>query len=225
MFDGILRIRERKINKIMVPKNEVIALPYRATLDEALAAYQKHHYSRYPVYFNNLDQIVGVLHMKDIMTFWNDSRGLPVIEFVRLPHFVYEDHPALNVLLELQRLRLSLGIVIDEFGGISGIITVEDLIEEIVGDIEDEFDRKKKPMMEKVSENECYLDPRMQLDDFSERFGVALDETEVSSVGGLLLKLADRIPRVGEEIKYRNFLFTIVEGSRRKISKIKVRVL
>jgi len=225
MISEILQIKQREVIKIMIPKNEVVALSYDTSLHEAIAVYQKYHYSRYPVYFNNLDQMVGILHMKDIISFWNDFRSYPVVEFVRLPYFVYEDRPALNVFLELQRLKLSLGVVIDEFGGVSGIITVEDLIEEIVGDIEDEFDKKKKPLIEKISENEYYLNTRMELDDFSEKFAVAIDEDDVSTVGGLILKYADRIPKVGEEIQYKNFLFTIIEATRRKINNVKVRIL
>jgi len=225
MIGEILEIREREVNKIMIPKNEIVALAYKTSLTEAVATYQKYHYSRYPVYFNNLDQVVGVLYVKDIISFWNDYRDYPVVEFVRLPHFVFEDKPALSVFLELQRLKLSLGVVIDEFGGVSGIITVEDLIEEIVGDIEDEFDKKKKPLVEKITENEFYLNTRMELDDFSEKFGVAIDEDDVSTVGGLIIKFADRIPKVGEEIQYKNFLFTIIEATRRKINKVKVRIL
>lgn len=225
MIGEILEIREREVNKVMVPKNEVVALAYDTHLEDVVKTYQKNHYSRYPVFFNNLDQVVGILYIKDIISFWNDYRDYPVVEFVRLPHFVYEDKPALNVFLELQRLKLSLGVVIDEFGGVSGIITVEDLIEEIVGDIEDEFDKKKKPLVEKISDSEFYLNTRMELDDFSEQFGVAIDEDDVSTVGGLIIKHADRIPKVGEEIQYRNFVFTVVEATRRKITKVKLHLL
>ncbi len=223
MIREILEIREREVNKVMVPKNEVVALAYDTHLEEAVMTYQKYHYSRYPVYHENLDQVVGILYIKDIISFWNTFRAYPVVEFVRLPHFVYEDKPALNVFLELQRLKLSLGVVIDEFGGVSGIITVEDLIEEIVGDIEDEFDKKKKPMVEKIAENEFYLNTRMELDDFSEKFGIAVDDDDISTVGGLIVKYADRIPNVGEEIQYKNFIFTVVEATRRKISKVRVK--
>ncbi|GAI02344.1 unnamed protein product, partial [marine sediment metagenome] len=124
---------------------------------------------------------------------------------------------------ELQRLRISLGIVIDEFGGVSGIITVEDLIEEIVGEIEDELDKRQKPYIERVSENEYVINTRMELDDFSEYFNMTVDEEDVSTVSGLILKNADRIPRIGEEITYKNLKFTVLEGTRRKISKVKVK--
>lgn len=225
MIGEILEIQNKEVNKVMIPKNEVITLAYNTQLAAAVETYKQYHYSRYPVYFNNLDQVIGIFYIKDVVSFWKECGNYPIVEFVRLPHFVYEDRSALSVFLELQRLKLSLGVVIDEFGGVSGIITVEDLIEEIVGDIEDEFDKKKKPLFEKISENEYYLNTRMELDDFSEKFGVAIDEPDVSTVGGLIIKHADRIPKVGEEIKYKNFVFKVTEATRRKISKVKLKKL
>jgi CBS domain containing-hemolysin-like protein len=225
MIGEILAIRAKTVNKVMIPKKEVIALAYNTDLGQAVITYQKYQYSRYPVYFNNLDQVVGVLYITDIFSFWNDYRDYPVVEFVRLPYFVYEDKPALNVFLELQRSKLSLAVVIDEFGGVSGIITVEDLIEEIVGDIEDEFDKRKQPLIEKISANEYYLNTRMELVDFIEKFGLAIDEADVTTVGGLIIKHADRIPRVGEEIQYKNLVFKVVEATRRNIIKVKLRIL
>jgi putative hemolysin len=225
MINELLEMKKKAVNKIMVPKNEIAAFAYNTQLVDALNDYKRYHYSRYPVYFANMDQIIGILYIKDIISFWNEFQGYSVIEFVRLPHFVYEDRPALDVFLELQRLRLSLGVVIDEFGGVSGIITVEDLIEEIVGDIEDEFDKKKKPLIEEVANDEYVLNTRMELDKFAERFDLTIDEKDVSTVSGLILKYADRIPKIGEEIKYKNLTFTILEGTRRKISKVKVKKL
>lgn len=225
MIGEILAIRAKTVNKIMIPKNEVIALAYNTDLGQAGITYKKYQYSRYPVYFKNLDQVVGILFIKDIFSFWNDYRDYPVVEFVRLPYFVYEDKPALNVFLELQRSKLSLAVVIDEFGGVSGIITVEDLIEEIVGDIEDEFSKRKQPLIEKISANEYYLNTRMDLVDFIERFGLAIDEADVTTVGGLIIKHADRIPRVGEEIQYKNLLFKVVEATRRNLIRVKLRIL
>jgi len=223
MINELLEMKKKAVNKIMVPKNEIAAFAYNTRLVDALNDYNRYHFSRYPVYFANMDQIIGILYIKDIISFWNGFQEYPVVEFVRFPHFVYEDRPALDVFLELQRLRLSLGVVIDEFGGVSGIITVEDLIEEIVGDIEDEFDKKKKPLIEEITNDEYILNTRMKLGEFAERFGLTIDEKDVSTVSGLILKYADRIPKIGEEIKYKNLKFTILEGTRRKISKVKVK--
>lgn len=222
MIEEILAIKKREVNKIMVPANEIVAFSYSKNLNDVISYYKQNHYSRYPIYFNNMDQIVGILYIKDIISFWNECKNCPVVEFVRFPHFVYEDRLALDVFLELQKLRISLGVVIDEFGGVSGIITIEDLIEEIVGDIEDEFDPRKKAFIEKISDSEYIVNTRMELDDFSEYFNMTIDEEDISTVSGLILKNADRIPKVGEEIKYKNLRFKILEGTRRKISKVKV---
>ena len=223
MIEEILAIKKREVNKIMVPTNEIVAFSYDNSLRDVLSTYKQYHYSRYPVYFNNMDQIVGILFIKDIISFWHEYKDYPVVEFVRFPYFVYEDRPALDVFLELQKLRLSLGVVIDEFGGVSGIITVEDLMEEIVGEIEDEFDKRKAAFIEKISANEYIVNTRMELDDFSEYFKMTIDEDDISTLGGLITKNADRIPRVGETIVYKNLEFKILEGTRRKISRVKVK--
>lgn len=223
MIEEILAIKKREVNKIMVPTSEIVAFSYDNTLSDVLSSYKHYHYSRYPVYFSNMDQIVGILFIKDIISFWHEYRDCPVVEFVRFPYFVYEDRPALDVFLELQKLRLSLGVIIDEFGGVSGIITVEDLMEEIVGEIEDEFDKRKVAFVEKISANEYVVNTRMELDDFSEYFKMTIDEDDISTLGGLIIKNADRIPRVGETIVYKNLEFKILEGTRRKISKVKVK--
>lgn len=223
MVEEILSMKKRTVNRIMVPVNEVVAFAYNQTLNEVIVSYRHNHYSRYPVYFKNMDQVVGILFIKDIITFWNKYQDNPVVEFVRFPHFVYEDRPALDTFLELQKLRLSVGVVIDEFGGVSGIITLEDLIEEIVGEIEDELDERQKSFVEKLSEHDYIVNTRMEIDDFSEYFNVAVDEEDdVTTVSGLILKNADRIPKVGDEVEYKNLKFKILEGTRRKISKVRV---
>ncbi len=223
MVEEILSMKRRTVNRIMVPVNEVVAFAYNQTLNEVIVSYRRNHYSRYPVYFKNMDQVVGILFIKDIITFWNKYQDNPVVEFVRFPHFVYEDRSALDTFLELQKLRLSVGVVIDEFGGVSGIITLEDLIEEIVGEIEDELDERQKPFVEKLSEHDYIVNTRMEIDDFSEYFNVAVDEEDdVTTVSGLILKNADRIPKVGDVVEYKNLKFKILEGTRRKISKVRV---
>jgi len=222
MIQEILDLKKREVNKVMVPINEIIAFSYDSTLDDVIKAFGKYYYTRYPVYFNNLDQVIGVLYIKDIISFWREYERSPVVEFVRLPHFVYEDRSALDVFLELQKLRLSLGVVIDEFGSVSGVVTTEDLIEEIVGDIEDEFDRRKKPFIEKLSDHEYIVNTRMEIDDFADYFNLTIDEDDVSTVGGLILKNADRIPKVGEEVRYKDLIFRIIEGTRRKVSKARI---
>jgi CBS domain containing-hemolysin-like protein len=223
MVEEILALKNREVNKIIIPKAEIVAFAHDRTLDDVLKIYRSNHFSRYPVFHQTLDNIVGILYIKDIISFWHEYRDSAIIEFVRLPHFIYEDRSVLEVFLELQRLRISLAITIDEFGGVSGVITVEDIIEEIVGDIEDEFDERKKPFIKKVGKHEYIVNTRMELDDFADYFKLHINEPDVSTVGGLIIKHADRIPRVGELIHYHELVFTIMEGTRRRITKARIK--
>jgi len=222
IIDGVHAIKNETARKIMVPKDRIVFFRYDTPLRKVVAAFQEHYYSRYPVYSKNHDQVVGVLHIKDVAAFWNQCPDTPVVEFVRFPYFVYEDRPGLDVFLELQKLRISMAVVLNEFGGVSGLITVEDLIEEVVGEIEDEFDRKAEAMLAKVSENETVVDARMNLNDFAKALGVAVQDPEIATVAGLIIKHADRIPKPGEEITIGPLKFVILTASKKRINKVSV---
>ena len=224
MIIELLRLKERAINKIMIPLNEITAFRHDRTMDEVFNVYRDQRFSRYPVYFREPDQIVGVLFIKDIIPLTDEYLSYPVVEFVRFPYFIYEDRKASDVFFELQKLRVSMGIVIDEFGSVSGLVTVEDIIEEIVGDIEDEFDEKKKPFIQKLTESEFYVNCRIELEDFADYFNIMIDEDDVTTLNGFLLKKADRIPKVGEQLQYKNLTFSVVEGTRRKVNAVKVKI-
>ncbi|OGC43577.1 hypothetical protein A2Y85_05545 [candidate division WOR-3 bacterium RBG_13_43_14] len=143
MIIELLRLKERAINKIMIPLGEITAIRHDRTMGEFFNAYREHRFSRYPVYLGEPDQIVGVLFVKDVIPLTDEYLSYPAVEFVRFPYFIYEDRKTSDVFFEMQKLMISMGIVIDEFGSVSGLVTIEDIIEEIVGDIEDEFDQKK----------------------------------------------------------------------------------
>ncbi len=224
MIIELLRLKERAINKIMIPVSEITAIKHDRTMDEVFNIYREQRFSRYPVYFREPDQIVGVLFIKDIIPLTDQFLSYPAVEFVRLPYFIYEDRKASDVFFEMQRLRISMGIVIDEFGSVSGLVTTEDIIEEIVGDIEDEFDEKKKSFIQSLSEHEYLVNSRIELEDFCDYFNIIIDEDDITTLNGFLLKKADRIPRVGEQIQYKNLTFSVVEGTRRKISTVKVTI-
>jgi putative hemolysin len=222
IVDGVHKIKNKTARTIMLPKDRVVFFRYDTPLRKAVATFQEHFFSRYPVYFKNRDQVVGILHIKDVVGFWNQVPDMPVVEFVRYPYFVYEDRPGLDVFLELQKLRVSMAMVLNEFGGVSGAITIEDLIEEVVGEIEDEFDRKAEAMCARLSDREYVVDARMNLNDFAEALGVAVHDPEIATVAGLIIKHADRIPKPGEEIMIGTLKFTILTASRKKINKVSV---
>jgi CBS domain containing-hemolysin-like protein len=222
IIEGVHAIKNETARKIMVPKDRVVFFRYDTPLHKVVTEFQKHFHSRYPVYFKNHDQVVGILHIKDIAVFWSQYPDTPAVEFVRFPYFIYEDTPGLDVFLELQKLRISMAVVMNEFGGVSGLITVEDLIEEVVGEIEDEFDRKAETMFAKVSENEMVVDARMNLKDFTKLMGMAVQDPEIATVAGLIIKHADRIPKPGEEVLIGPLKITILTASKKRINKVSV---
>jgi putative hemolysin len=222
IIDGVHAIKNETVRTIMIPKDRVVFLRYDTPLRKVVVSFQEHFYSRYPVYFRNRDQVVGILHIKDVAAFWNQVPEKSVVEFVRFPYFVYEDRPGLDVFLELQKMRISMAVVLNEFGGVSGLITLEELIEEVVGEIEDEFDRKAEAMCVKMSEHEYVVDARMNLGDFAEFLGVPINDPEIATVAGLIIKHADRIPKPGEDIVIGTLKFTILTATRKRINKVSV---
>ncbi len=222
IIDAVHAVKLEPVQRIMIPRDRIKMFSYATPIRKVIDTFRKSFHSRYPVYYPNSDQIVGILHVKDIMTFWHEHPDTPAIEFVRFPYFVYENRPALDVFLELQRFRVSIAVVIDEFGGLAGLITIEDLVEEIVGDMSDEHDRATETMMEMMSAREGVVDARMPLKDFCRQIGISIIETDVSTVAGLILKHADRIPKPGEEITIGDLKFTVLTASRRKINKVSV---
>jgi len=222
IIDGVHTIKNETARKIMIPKDRIALFRYDTPLRKVITAFPDNFHSRYPVYFRNRDQIVGILHIKDVAAFWSQYPDTPVVEFVRFPYFVYEDRPGLDVFLELQKLRVSMAVVLNEFGGVSGLITVEDLIEEVVGEIEDEFDRKAETMIAKVSENESVVDARMNLTEFAQALGMPVHDPDIATVAGLIIKHADRIPKPGEEIVIGRLKFTILTASKKRINKVSV---
>jgi len=222
IISNLASIREKPIIQVMVPKNEMAAIPFDMKLGQFIEFFKQKLFSRYPVFINNIDQITGILYIKDIIAFWNAHSSRPVVEFVRLPHFIYEHRLTLEVFVEFQSLNVSFGIVLDEFGAVAGLVTIEDLLGEIVGDIRDEFSAEKKPLIEKKSDKESIVYARIGLDDFAREFSISLHEKDVATLAGLIIKCADHIPLVGEEIIYKNLKFTVLAGTKRKINKVRV---
>lgn len=219
---NLARIREKPVSLVMVPKSEICALRYDSPLREVVRIFNDCHYTRYPVYYRAFDQVAGILHVKDIIAIWNDHAADSVIEYARLPHFISEYRTALETLVEFQSLSVSLGIVLDEFGTVTGLVTMERLLAEIIGDFGDEPVIRRRVMVERISDREFVVQARIDIDDFAREFNVALDDQDVSTLAGLLIKHSDRIPQVGDEIIVKGLKITVLAGTRRRIAKVKI---
>ena len=214
IIDNVTGFREKVVREIMVPRPDMLCLEDTATVDDALAAVREHGFSRLPVYHDTVDDVRGVLYAKDLLLRLGDGRaGISIADLARPAFFVPETKSVEELLLEM-RNRTHIAIVADEYGGTAGMVTIEDILEEIVGEIFDEYDRAV-PLVEELGEDRFRVDARLSIDEMNELFGTALD-MEADSVGGLFTELAGRIPEAGESIEIEGLRLTVeaLEGAR-----------
>ena len=216
MIHHIFEFGDKAAREVMVPRTDVAAIPETATISQAARAATEHRVSRLPVYGDDLDDIVGVMHVKDVLPLLASSRGEePVTSALRQPLRVPETKRLSDLLTEFRRRRRSLAVVVDEYGGTAGLVTLEDLLEEVVGDIFDEYD-VVQPAVEHVGEGAVVLDGRMSITEASEAVGVTLPEGDYDSVAGLLYSRFGMVPEVGQHVTLEGVVLIVdkVEGHR-----------
>jgi len=214
LLEAVSDFAEKVAREVMVPRTDVAALPDTASTDDAVRVIQETGYTRLPVYHDTIDDVRGVLYAKDLLVACTSKGGgLSVRDLAREAYFVPETKPVEELLLEM-RTRTHIAIVADEYGGTAGIVTLEDLLEEIVGDISDEYDREE-PLLTQLSPERYRVDARLAVDELNELFGTDI-ETEADSVGGLFTEVAGRIPEVGESLVIEGLRLTVdvLEGTR-----------
>jgi len=211
-------------SQAMHPRTEIISVQSNVTLKEHFALVSEFCYSRYPVIEDTVDTVIGTLYIKDIlveMASGDVKREDGIQRFIRPAYFIPENKRVSELLSEMQRERFQLAIVIDEYGGTAGLVTLEDLIEEIVGSIHDELEAEEKDV-QIVDEKNFVVSGQSPLDEVNEMIGTSLRSTDFNTLGGFVFGLFGRMPKVGEQLKYRNIKLEVIELDGRKISKVKV---
>jgi putative hemolysin len=211
-------------SEAMRPRTEIVSVPANTTLQEVLALVSEFGYSRYPVIEETVDTVTGILYIKDIlvaMAAGEVKREDGIRQFIRPAYFIPENKRVSELLSEMQRDRFQIAIVIDEYGGTSGLVTLEDLIEEIVGSIHDELEAEEKDV-QIVDEKNFVVSGQSALDEVNELLGTNLQSTEFNTLGGFAFGLFGRMPKVGEQLKYKNLKLEVLDLEGRKISKIKI---
>jgi len=227
LLANIARLRGKTAYDVMVPRADIVAMEVSLTLEEAIALIQREGHSRYPVFQRTLDDVLGMVHIKDVI----GGIGKPAFSLngvLRKPLFVAPSIPVLDLLLQMRQQRMHLALVVDEYGGIDGLVTIEDLVETIVGDIADEHDEVAAPQMTERPDGAVDLDARLPLEAFEARFGPVLTEEEreqdLDTVGGLVFTLAGRVPVRGEVLTHSSGLeFRVLEADPRRIRRLRVR--
>jgi len=222
MVHAVLDLKETKAYEIMVPRTQVVSAPLTISLNDAIKLISDCGHTRIPICKDSIDEILGILHAKDLLKMCSNDPGSGIpTEILRKPHFVSFNQKASDVLRELKERKTHLAIVTDEYGGTAGIITVEDVIEEIVGEIMDEHD-KDRPLLNVLDENTVSVDARLEVEKLTEHFDLPVPQGEFESVGGLVIHLLGRIPKVNEKVSFEDLEMTVQSGDSRKIGKILV---
>jgi gliding motility-associated protein GldE len=230
ILKGIASFVEREASEIMQSRVNVTAIDSEIPFRDMMKVVMESGYSRIPVYEETLDKITGILYIKDLLPFLHEEDKPDWIKLLRPAFFVPENKRINDLLQEFREKKIHLAIVVDEYGGTSGIITLEDIIEEIVGEISDEFDKEDYQFRHKRISSKSYLfEAKTPLSDLCKIVGISegvFDEVrgESDSIGGLILELEGKIPEKGEVIKYRNFKFTIMDATSRMIKEVKIMI-
>lgn len=205
MIEGIFSFGDTLVREVMVPRVDVVAIEAGTTIDEALDIIISNGHSRLPVYDETIDQIVGILHIKNLLpALRRGQHDMPLDDILRETYFVPETMKVDVLLQELRNRNTHLAVVVDEYGGTAGLITIEDLVEEIVGDIRDEYDNDEEPSFQEVEPGELIADARVLLDDINTRYNLALTSEDADRLGGLVYEHLGRVPTVGDVIELPN---------------------
>ena len=225
MIESVMRLRNTDVAAIMTPRTEIVALPATASLTQTKETIAREGHSRIPVFEENLDDVRGVLYAKDLLPLEADAPFKPTDVMRKVP-FVPETKRVADLLAELREKKVHLAIVVDEYGGTAGLVTIEDIVEEIVGEIADEYEPAEPEPMHKVDEHTFDLDARVHVSELNDELGIALPEDkDYDTVGGFLFSEMGRIPATGEQLQYGNVRLSVLEAEDRKVNRIRLEML
>jgi putative hemolysin len=226
MISAVMGLGDSKLHEVMVPRIDIVAIDESATFDEAVAVVLKEGHSRTPLYKGSIDHVVGVLYAKDLLRIIAAGGARPLLRDIMRPAiFVPESQAVDDLLNELQRRKVHMAIVLDEYGGTAGLVTIEDLLEEIVGEIQDEFD-EEEPMLSRLGAGEVIIDGRADIEELTSLIDPGLtleDDEEYDTVGGFVYHRIGRVPVVGDTVSVAPFSITVVKAAGRRVGKVRVR--
>ncbi len=224
MIGAVLELGDQRVHEVMVPRTDITALQEDAPLDQVIDTIVTAGHSRIPVYQDSIDNVIGILYAKDLLPVLAKGDKYDVNSLLRTPLYVPESISVDDLLHMLQRRKVHIAIVLDEYGGTAGLVTIEDLIEEIVGEIQDEYD-VEEPMVEKISDDQARIDGRASIDDLVDTFGIELnvdDREQYDTVGGLVYHEIGGVPQVGDTVEVNGLTLTVESTDGRRVGKVLV---
>jgi CBS domain containing-hemolysin-like protein len=225
---NILKLGEKTAYDVMTPRVDIRAAPEDIDFRGLIQVVREHGHSRVPIYRNDLDDIVGIVHIKDVLPYIFEPQTFQLQKIMRAPMFVAPSIRVLDLLLQMRLSRAHIALVVDEFGGIDGLVTIEDLVEEVIGEIEDEHDVVRGPSLVQRPDGTWLADARTTIEEFEARVGPVLTEEErmhdIDTLGGLVMSLTDRVPSRGELVTHSSGIaFEVIDADPRRIKRLRVR--
>ena len=224
ILQNVFKFSDLTAQDVMIPRPDMVCMPIDAKTEDIYKIIIDNQYTRYPIYKENIDDIIGFLHTKDLFSVMVNKEEINLSSLIREKFYVPETMPIEKLAQEFQKRKFQMAIVVDEFGGTSGLVTHEDVLEEIFGEVQDEFDDEECEFS-KISENEYEVCGKYRIDEFSEKFGINLDDEDITTIGGYVVKMLGRIPITNNEVTDEYFKYTILEMDSSRIVKIKIKKL
>ena len=222
LIKGVLEFGDTIVREVMTPRTDIIAVNEDISYEKLIEKFKEAKHSRLPVYKDSVDNIIGIVHLKDVLA--SDREKFKLAKIIQKPYFIPETKKVLELLREMQNNKLKMAIVLDEYGGTAGVVTIEDLVEEIVGEIEDEHDIAKN-VIQKISDTAYLVDGSCNIHFFMEETGIELDFEDVDTMGGVVFTIFGRIPKEGESIEYENLKITVEKMIHRRVKTIKIEII
>lgn len=216
-----LELKETLAVDIMTPRTSMASVDIEDAENDLREIIKNITYSRIPVYEDNIDDIIGVLHIKELAhKIIENDHDFKIRDILKPAFYAYEYIPVVDLFKQMRAKNISISIIIDEYGGTSGLVTMEDILEELVGEIDDEYDNEKE--VTKINDNEYLVDPEMRIDEVNERFDLNLQSEKFDSIGGFVIELLDRMPKSKDEVEFENLKFIVVNVDKRKITQLMI---
>lgn len=218
---NVFEFGDLQVKDIMIQRLDIVGLNKDSTYEDILATLREDKFSRFPVFDKNIDDVVGILNVKDLVLLGDSEEDFDINKFIREPFYTFEFKKITELLNEMRKTRNHIAVVLDEYGGTAGIVTIEDLIEELVGEIEDEYDHHENEIW-KIKDNEYLVEGSIKLTHLSEEIGIEIESEEFDSLGGYIIGILGRIPKTNEEIVNENIKFIVEDIKKNRIIKVRI---
>jgi CBS domain containing-hemolysin-like protein len=223
MIHGIFELKQAVVREVMVPRTDIKCVSSKVKIRDIIDLIVSEGHSRIPVFEGKIDNIIGIVYAKDLLKFWGkDGEEIPLEKVMRQPYFIPETKRLEELLKEFKVKRVHMAIVVDEYGGLSGLVTIEDLIEEVFGEIEDEYDQRVEEKIKPLDDGSISVDAKLEIEALESYFDVEIQKENFETVGGFIFHLLGRVPKAGERVNFGDLTMTIESADGRRIGRVKV---